>query len=68
MVTAILPTPPAAPVTSTSPRSGVTPCSSRASTDSMAVNPAVPMAIVSRALSPSGTFTSHSLLSRAFCA
>ena len=35
--TATLPTPPAAPVTTTGPDAGVTPCSSSASTQSMAV-------------------------------
>ena len=42
---AMLPTPPAAPVTTTSPRSGPRPCSSSATTQSMAVNPAVPIAM-----------------------
>ena len=41
----MLPTPPAAPVTTTSPLSGLQPCSSSAMTLSMAVKPAVPIAI-----------------------
>src|SRR5512147_3265336 len=57
----MLPTPPLAPVTSTSPLfSGRSPCSSRLMTASMAVNPAVPTAIAWRNVMPSGSGTSHS--------
>ncbi len=42
---ATLPTPPAAPVTITGPFAGATPCSSSAMTQSMAVYPAVPIAM-----------------------
>ena len=66
--TATLPTPPAAPVTSTSPASGLSPCRSRAITASIAVNPAVPIAIARRALSRSGRRTRYDALTRAFSA
>ena len=64
----MLPTPPAAPVTSTGPASGMMPASSSVMTHSMAVRPAVPIVIALRASSPSGMGTSHSGLARAFCA
>jgi hypothetical protein len=54
MATATLPTPPPAPVTTTSPSPGTTPAPSRASTQSMAVRPAVPTAIVCWRVRPSG--------------
>ena len=57
MSTAKLPTPPVAPFTSTGPFSGRCPLSSMRSIASAAVNPAVPRAIASRRLSPSGTRT-----------
>ncbi len=60
----MLPTPPAAPVTSTSPPASM-PWRSSAITHSMAVKPAVPMAMACRGLMPSGSFTSHSDLARA---
>src|SRR6266851_2315027 len=63
---ATLPTPPAAPVTSTSPLSGVSPCSSRAMTASIAVKPAVPIAMARLVVSPFGSFTSWPALTRAF--
>ena len=59
--TAMLPTPPAAPVTSTSPApgpaSGASPCFSRAMTASMDVKPAVPIAMAWRAVRPAGRRT-----------
>jgi hypothetical protein len=63
--TPTLPTPPAAPVTRTGPRSGVTPWSSRARTHSIAVYPAVPMAIVCAAVNAAGFGTSQSPGTRA---
>ena len=62
------PTPPAAPVTTTGPLFGDRPCFSSASTASIAVKPAVPIAIASRADRPSGRRTSQSPLTRAFSA
>ena len=59
------PTPPDAPVTSTGPAAGERPASSRAITASIALNPAVPMDIASRAPSPSGSGTSQSPFTRA---
>ena len=50
----MLPTPPLAPVTSTGPSPGRRPCRSSAATDIAAVNPAVPIAIASRAVRPGG--------------
>ena len=57
MARAVPPTPPEAPVTRTGPSAGERPRSSSATTDIPAVNPAVPMAIASRAVNPgiSGT-------------
>ena len=66
--TATDPTPPAAPVTITGPSFGVRPCFSSASTESIAVKPAVPIAIASRVVMPSGRRTSQSPLTRAFSA
>ena len=63
---ATLPTPPAAPVTSTSPSPGFRPCSSSAMTASIAVKPAVPIAIARLLLSAAGSATSQSPLTRAF--
>ena len=63
-----MPTPPAAPVHRTGPASGVRPSRSSASTHSIAVSPAVPISIVWRVESESGTFTNHSDLTRARCA
>ena len=68
IATAMLPTPPVAPVTSTVPASGVMPWSSSASTDSAAVYPAVPISIDSRAVSPSGSGTIQPAGTRATCA
>ena len=68
MSTAVEPTPPVAPVTSTGPESGVMPCSCRAITDSAAVKPAVPTTIASRVVRPSGSATSHSAGTRAYSA
>ena len=48
------PTPQAAPVTITGPSFGVSPCFSSASTESIAVKPAVPIAIASRARASTG--------------
>ena len=56
---ATLPTPPAAPVTSTSPFPGVTPCRSSARTQSMAVYPAVPMAMACVDVKAEGVATSQ---------
>ncbi len=64
----MLPTPPVAPVTRTSPRSFVRPRRSSAITQSIAVKPAVPMVIASRVVMPSGRRTSQSPRRRAFCA
>ena len=63
--TAIEPAPPEAPVTSTSPDSGVTPVSSRRSTASIAVNPAVPIAAARSGERPAGRRTSASARTRA---
>ena len=65
--TAIEPTPPVAPRTRTgrSALSGDSPCSSRRTTDSAAVNPAVPSAMASRALRPSGSGITQSAGTRA---
>ncbi len=52
------PTPPPAPVTSTSPDPGSTPPRSSASTESIAVKPAVPTAAARAAENPAGTRTS----------
>ena len=60
MSIAKLPTPPVAPLTSTGPRSGRWPFSSIRSTASAAVNPAVPIAMLSRSESPSGSRISQS--------
>ena len=68
METAVEPTPPVAPVTSTGPPSGVTPCRSSRATDSAAVNPAVPIAIACRAVIPSGKGTTQSAGTRAYSA
>ena len=62
------PTPPAAPVTTIGPSFGVRPYFSSANTDSIAVYPAVPMAMASRAVMPFGSATSQSPLTRAFSA
>ena len=48
------PTPPEAPVTRTSPAAGVSPCSSSAMIESIAVRPAVPSSMASRRLRPLG--------------
>jgi hypothetical protein len=58
--TAIEPTPPAAPVTTIGPSPGCTPAVSSSITQSIAVSPAVPIAIAVRALIDSGRRTSHS--------
>ena len=60
------PTPPAAPVTSTSPRDGSMPMCSRAITESMAVKPAVPIAIDRFSEIPSGSGNNQSEFSLAF--
>ena len=65
MPTAIDPTPPVAPVTSTGPVPGCNPARSRASTDSAAVYPAVPTSIAARASSPLGMGTTHPAGTRA---
>ena len=59
MATAVEPTPPDAPVTSTGPSPGRRPRSSSAWTLIAAVNPAVPMAIASRAVRPAGSGTTQ---------
>ena len=61
IATATEPTPPVAPVTKISPLSGVTPCSTRPSTERPAVKPAVPITIDSFKDKPSGLATAHSL-------
>ena len=61
------PTPPAAPVTSTSPSPGLRPCFASARTHSAAVNPAVPTAIAWRVVKGGSTSSSHFDSSRAFC-
>ena len=68
MATARQPTPPVAPVTSTSPDSGVTPDSWSRSTDKAAVNPAVPYTMLSLRLNPSGRFTAHAAGTRTYSA
>src|SRR5215831_16256126 len=56
-----LPTPPEAPVTATSlPDFGLNPESSSAKTESIAVSPAVPKAMLVNKLSPGGTGSSQS--------
>ena len=55
-------------MTSTGPCPGTSPWSSSAITASIAVSPAVPIAIVWRSVSPSGSGTSQSALTRAFSA
>ena len=55
MSMAKLPTPPVAPLTRIGPRSGRWPLSSMRSTASAAVNPAVPIAMLSRSDMPSGS-------------
>ena len=62
---AIEPTPPAAPVTSAGPEAGVRSWRSIAISASMAVKPAVPIAIASASVSPSGALTSQSPFTRA---
>ena len=59
IATAVLPTPPVAPVTRTGPSSGSSPRSSRATTLIAAVKPAVPIAIASRVVSPAGSGTTQ---------
>ena len=59
MATAVEPTPPDAPVTRTGPSPGRRPCSSSAWTLIAAVNPAVPIAIASRAVRPAGSGTTQ---------
>jgi hypothetical protein len=49
---AVEPTPPAAPVTSAGPEDGARPCRSIAISASIAVKPAVPIAIASARVSP----------------
>ena len=68
MPTALLPTPPVAPVTKTGPAAAVSPRSSSATTDNAAVNPAVPIAMAWRASNPSGSATSQSTGTRAYSA
>ena len=63
IATATEPTPPAAPVTSTSPP--VTPPRSSASTHIMAARPAVPMPAACRVVRASGSLTSQSPRTRA---
>ena len=60
MATAMLPTPPEAPVTSTSPLPGASPFRSICCTASAAVKPAVPKVMQSRRLRPSGRRNSQS--------
>ena len=55
-------------MTSTGPSPGETPWSSSLATESAAVKPAVPIAIAWRALSPSGSATTHSAGTRAYSA
>ena len=68
IATAMLPTPPVAPVTSTVPDVGVMPWSNNASTDNAAVYPAVPITIDSRVVRPSGSGTIQPAGTRATCA
>ena len=68
MAIAVDPTPPEAPVTSTGPVSGSSPRASSSAIDSAAVNPAVPMAIASRAVRPAGNGTIQSAGTRAYSA
>ncbi|MNN01461.1 hypothetical protein D3C81_1140780 [compost metagenome] len=68
MSTAMLPTPPVAPVTRTEPFSGVSPLRSSSSAESAAVKPAVPMAMASFAERPGGRRTSQSAGSLAYSA
>ena len=60
-----LPTPPAAPVTKTSPSLGLRPCFCKAMTHNMAVYPAVPIAKACLAVNPFGRGISQSPLTRA---
>ncbi len=68
IATAQPPTPPLAPVTTIGPSPGRRPRASSAATDIAAVNPAVPTAIASRAVSPSGSGTTQSAGSRSYSA
>ena len=68
MSMAKLPTPPVAPLTSTGPASGRWPLSSIASTASAAVNPAVPIAMLSRSDIASGSGISQSPGARTYSA
>src|SRR5471030_795007 len=68
IATATEPTPPAAPVTSTSPEAGFTPCFSSAITQSIDVYPAVPIAIARLVEIAAGSFTSQSPFTRALVA
>lgn len=61
---AMLPTPPAAPVTTTGPPPGRTPPASSPRTQSIAVRPAVPMPIACWLVSVSGRLTSQSAFTR----
>src|SRR2546430_1103320 len=61
----MLPTPPAAPVTSTSPASGSSPCSSSAIPASMAAHPAVPPPLARPVGRPCGSRTRWLALPRA---
>ena len=65
---AIEPTPPAAPVTSAGPEDGVRSWRSIAIRASIAVKPAVPIAIASARVSPVGSLTSQSPFTRALSA
>ena len=60
MPTAMLPTPPVAPVTATGPLPVRKPLRSSRTTDSAAVKPAVPRIIASRRDSPAGSRTTQS--------
>ena len=68
MSTAILPTPPEAPVTAIGPPAGDWPLCSRRWMASAAVNPAVPSAMAVKASSPSGIGITQSPGTRANCA
>ncbi len=68
MSTAMLPTPPVAPVTTIGPFAGVCPLCSMRWIASAAVKPAVPIAIAWNASRPGGIGMTQSPVTRAYCA
>jgi len=64
----MLPTPPVAPVTSTSPDSLVRPLAIRRMMQSAAVSPAVPWLMLSLSDRPCGSFAAHSAGTLMYCA